>query len=125
MANDHSFSLNSIERAMAILSAFDDRSELALADLARRAQLTEPTALRYATSLATHGFLERDAGNGRYRLGLKLFELGQQALRGRAPRAVALPHMTRLRDRFEETVNLGMRHADELVLIEVLESQHS
>ena len=33
--------------------------------------------------------------------------------------------MARLRDRFEETVNLGMRHGDELVLIEVLESPHS
>jgi IclR family acetate operon transcriptional repressor len=125
MANDHSFSLNSIERAMAILSAFDDRPELALADLARRAQLTEPTALRYTTSLATHGFLERDGDSGRYRLGLKLFELGEKSLRARDPRAVALPHMSRLRDRFEETVNLGMRHGDELVLIEVLESPHS
>ena len=97
MANDHPFSLNSIERAMAILSAFDDRRELALADLARRAQLTEPTALRYTTSLATHGFLERDGDTGRYRLGLKLFELGQRSLRARDPRGVALPHMTRLR----------------------------
>jgi IclR family transcriptional regulator, acetate operon repressor len=125
MTSDSSFSLNSIERAMAILAAFDNPWELTLADLARSAGLTEPTALRYAASLTTHGFLERDATTGRYRLGLRLFELGQKALRHRDPRAVALPYMSRLRDRFEETVNLGMRHADELVLIEVLESHRS
>jgi DNA-binding IclR family transcriptional regulator len=119
------FSLASIERAMAILGAFDDRPELPLADLARSAHLSEATALRYATSLATHGFLERDPATGRYRLGVRLFELGQKSLRRRDPRTIALPHMSRLRDRFAETVNLAMRHGDDLVLIEVLESTRS
>ena len=119
------FSLASIERAMAILGAFDDRAELALADLARSSHLSEATALRYATSLATHGFLERDPATGRYQLGVRLFELGQKALRRRDPRTIAMPHMRRLRDRFAETVNLAMRHGDDLVLIEVLESTRS
>jgi IclR family acetate operon transcriptional repressor len=122
---DRAFSLASIDRAMAIIHAFDDELELPLADLARRTRLSEPTALRYAASLSTHGLLERDAVSGRYRLGMRLFELGHKALRARDPRAIALPHMTRLRSRFEETVNLAMRHGDDLVLIEVLESPRS
>jgi IclR family acetate operon transcriptional repressor len=120
-----SFSLASIDRAMALIGAFDCEPELLLADLARRTGLSEPTTLRYAASLATHGFLERNAQTGRYRLGIRLFELGQKALRDRDPRAIALPHMRRLRSRFEETVNLAMRHGDDLVLIEVLESPRS
>lgn len=110
---------------MAIIAAFDGVRELTLADLARQTGLSEPTALRYATSLTTHGFLEREPHTGRYRLGIRLFELGQKALRERDPRSIALPHMARLRSRFEETVNLAMRHDDDLVLIEVLESPRS
>src|SRR6266511_2681662 len=125
MTGDRTFSLAGIDRAMAIIGAFDDQPELALADLARSTGLSEPTALRYATSLATHGFLERDAANGRYRLGMRLFELGHKALRARDPRSIALPYMMRLRGKFEETVNLAMRHGDDLVLIEVLESRRS
>lgn len=119
------FSLTGIDRAMAIIAAFDEQPELALADLARGAGLSEPTALRYVTSLATHGLLERDAATGRYRLGTRLFELGQKALRARDPRAIALPLMVHLQSHFEETVNLAMRHGDDLVLIEVLESPRS
>jgi IclR family transcriptional regulator, acetate operon repressor len=110
---------------MAIVAAFDTEPERALADLARSTRLSEPTALRYATSLATHGLLERDPDTGRYRLGIRLFELATKALRARDPRAIALPHMARLRSRFEETVNLAMRHGDDLLLIEVLESPRS
>ncbi|HEY3182416.1 MAG TPA: IclR family transcriptional regulator [Gaiellaceae bacterium] len=125
MNETRNFSLSSIDRAMAILDAFDDQPELQLADVARSAHLSEATALRYAASLTTHGFLERDPASGRYRLGLRLFELGQKTLRRRDPRTIALPHMTRLRDRFAETVTLAMRHGDDLVLIEGLESPHS
>lgn len=125
MNAEGTFSLAGIDRAMAILAAFDDAAELLLADLARAAHLSEATALRYAASLVTHGFLERDADTGRYRLGIRLFELGEKALGSRNPRAIALPHMTRLRSRFEETVNLAMCRGDELVLIEVLESTRS
>jgi DNA-binding IclR family transcriptional regulator len=122
---DKAFSLAGIDRAMAVLAAFDEGHDLPLADLARSTHLSEPTALRYATSLATHGFLERDPDTGRYRLGMRLFELGHKALRTRDPRSIALPHMLRLRNRFEETVNLAMCHGDDLILIEVIESPRS
>jgi IclR family acetate operon transcriptional repressor len=120
-----SFSLTSIARAVSILEAFGDSNDLSLADLSRASGLSEATALRYATSLTTHGLLERDPKSGRYSLGMRLFLLGEDALRGRDPRASALPHMRRLRDRFAETVNLAMRNGDELILIEVVESPRS
>jgi IclR family acetate operon transcriptional repressor len=117
------FSLTAIDRAMTILEAFEDSTELSLADVSRASGLSEATALRYATSLTTHGLLERNGRTGRYRLGMRLFLLGGHALRDRDPRSAALPHMQRLRERFDETVNLATRNGDELILIEVLESR--
>jgi DNA-binding IclR family transcriptional regulator len=120
-----SFSLTSISRAMVILDALEHSAKLSLADLSRATGLSEPTALRYVTSLTTHGLLERDPENGRYGLGMRLFLLGENALKGRDPRGTALPHMQSLRERFEETVNLAMKNGPDLILIEVLESPRS
>jgi IclR family acetate operon transcriptional repressor len=114
-----------VDRAVAILEALEvDPSGLSLAEVARRAGLSEATALRYLATLGRHGLIERD-GQLRYRLGLALFRIGQQALGDADPRKVALPHMDRLLAEFEETVNLAMRHGDRLVVIEVAESQRS
>src|ERR1700722_8177956 len=119
------YSLAGVNRVISLLEALDGSAALSLAELSRATRLSEATALRYATSLVTHGLLERDPSTGRYSLGIRLFQLGEQALRGRDPRAVALPHMRRLLGRFEETLTLAGRFNDELLLIEVIESPRS
>lgn len=113
-----------VDRVVAVLDSFDGQPA-GLAEIARRAQLSEATALRYVSSLVRHGLIERNGDPGRYRLGMRLFQLGQRALDGRHFPATALPLMERLRDRFQETVNLAVRHGDELVLVEALESPRS
>src|SRR5690348_11456316 len=118
------YSLAGIDRAVSVLEALSAEAPLTLGEIARRSGLNETTAFRYLTSLAAHGLAER-AEDGRYRLGLRLFRLGQRALAGRDPRSIALPHMERLLERFDETVNLAARNRDELILIEVLESTRS
>jgi DNA-binding IclR family transcriptional regulator len=110
-----------VGRVVAILEAFDG-SPVSQAEIARRSGLSEPTAFRYLSSLAQHGLLDRDEASGRYQLGVRLFQLGQLALRSRPFPAAALPIMERLRDRFQETVNLSVRYGDQLVLIGTLES---
>jgi IclR family acetate operon transcriptional repressor len=114
-----------VERAISVLEAFDSRSALSQAEVARAAGLSEATALRYLQTLASHGMIERESGSGRYRLGLRLFEFGERALVGRDARKVALPVMEDLLARFGETVNLAIRNGDALVLIEALESTRS
>ena len=119
------YSLVGVERTVRTLDVFDGASSLALVDIARAAKMSEATTLRYVSSLAEHGLLEREDDTGRYRLGLALFRLGQRALRVNDPRKIALPVMEGLLRRFDETVNLGLRHRDELILIEALESTRS
>jgi DNA-binding IclR family transcriptional regulator len=119
------YSLVGIDRAISVLDALERKGALTLAEVARTSSLNEATALRYLTSLCKHGLVERSPVDGRYRLGIRLFQLGQHALRGRDPRQCARPHMEQLLARFSETVNFGMRHGSELVLIDVLESTQS
>lgn len=48
-------------------------------ELARATSLARPTAHRLLTSLADEGFLDRDSGTGRWRLGPELYLLGSAA----------------------------------------------
>lgn len=114
-----------LDRAMAVLEALEAHPGGSLAQIARATGLSDPTALRYLVGLQRHGLVERDAVTGRYSLGVRLFELGQRAIRQRDPRRVALPVLSELHDRFGETVDLAMRHGDRLILVEAMVATHS
>ncbi len=125
VAEETRYGVAAVDRTVLILNVLDrEQDALRLAEVARRTGLSEPTVLRYLATLCRHELAEKD-NLGRYRLGIALFRLGYRALGVSDPRNVALPYMERLLEKFEETVNFGMRHGDKLVLIEVLESPRS
>src|SRR5881398_1026141 len=80
-------------KVVSILNAFSPvHPELSLGELARRAGLPVSTTYRLASELVDWGGLERADGSG-YRIGLRLWEIGSLAPRGRTVRDVALPIM--------------------------------
>ena len=108
-----------------VLGALEKGGPATLTQIAGMAGLSVATTLRYLASLEAHGLAERDPATARYRLGIRLFQLGQEAMRDRTPRAVSLPELERLRDLYGETVDLALRSNDRLVLIEALEGTRS
>ncbi len=107
-----------IDRAAAILDALARYpGPVSLKILSAETGLHASTTHRILTSLIQNRFVERDAG-GRYRLGLRLLQLGVRLHGNVDMRAVALPVMEALRDRLEESVNLTIREGDEVVYIE-------
>lgn len=117
------YGINAVDRVIAVLEALESPASMRLTDVAKAAGLSESTAFRYLATLVEHRLVGRE-DDGNYRLGLRLFSMGQHAV-GRDARKLALPHMERLLERFEETVNLAVRRGDELMLVEVVESQRS
>lgn len=105
-------------RALQLLDAFSpERSALTLTELARRAGLPLSTAHRLVQDLAHWGALERDAA-GRYRIGLRLWEVASLAPRGLALRELALPYLEDLSQVTHENVQLGVREGLEVVFVE-------
>ena len=75
---------------------------------------------RYLEVLVQQGFVERDLQSGSYRLGAHLVSLGSNESQLVTQRA--RPFLERLRDRFDETVNLGVLSGDSIVYLDIVES---
>jgi IclR family acetate operon transcriptional repressor len=119
------YQITAVERAVAVLEAFDTKDPLTQSQIAQAVGLSQSTTLRYLATLCSHGLVERDGETGCYRLGLGLFQLGERALGARDARYVARPVMKSLLERFDETVNLAISQEDALILIDALESTRS
>jgi DNA-binding IclR family transcriptional regulator len=107
-----------IGRALQILDAFSaQRPRLSLSELARRSGLPVSTVHRMLGDLLAWGALERDA-QGRYRIGLRLWEVASLAPRSQGLRERALPHLEDLSSLIRENVQLAVRDASEIVFVE-------
>lgn len=108
------------DRLLAVLAAFDHaHPALCLTDISRRAGLTLTTTHRLVGALTAWGALERDA-EGRYHVGLRLWEVAALAPRGLALRQVALPYLEDLYEATHENVQLAVRDGGDVVYIEWL-----
>jgi DNA-binding IclR family transcriptional regulator len=114
-------SLQGIDRLVRIFEAVA-AGPAPLSRVAAESGLSDATALRYLTSLVSHGFLERDPVSRHYRIGMRMFLLGRSAIGGRDFMAVAASVMARLVQEVDETVNLGARAGEDLVIVHALES---
>lgn len=86
-------------------------------------QIPRSTAHRLLTNLISRGYAEKDQA-GRYTLGLKLLVLGATVRSRYTLRDIAHPFMVELRNRFDETVNLGTLQGDTVLYLETVESYH-
>lgn len=115
--------LSSVRNALRVLEAFSwGEPLLGVSELARRLEVSKSSAHRLVTTLASEGFLAQ-ASDGRYRLGIRLYELGTLVVTGLELREVAHPVLERLRNETNETVHLAVLDGVEVVYLERFESQ--
>jgi IclR family pca regulon transcriptional regulator len=109
----------SLERGLAILSAFrSGRSLIGVSELSRELGLGRSTTHRYVATLAKLGYLQQDDMTRRYRLGLRVLDLGFSALNSMELRDVAAPHLQELSDETGRTVNMAILDGTDIVYIE-------
>ncbi len=107
-----------LSRAGAVVSAFDaERRTLSQTDISRRTGLPLTTVHRICGELSSFGALERRS-DGKYQIGLRLWEIGSLAPRSQGLREVALPIMEDLFVATQENVQLVVREGNEAVCVE-------
>jgi IclR family transcriptional regulator, KDG regulon repressor len=104
-----------------ILDTFSSlHPEQTVAQVARTLSLPTSTVHRILSSLVTVGMLERPT-RGRYRLGIRLHELGQSAVYAIGLRERALRYLETLRVEVGHTIQLGILSGTDVVYIHRLE----
>lgn len=121
-----SYNVRAVERAMKILSSFHgENPERGVSEVAQATGLHKATTHRIMMTLLNGGFLERAADGEKFRLGLRVIELGLGALRRLDVRRAAFPYMEELVERFQETCDLSLFDHGWVLYVEVVHSQHS
>jgi DNA-binding IclR family transcriptional regulator len=107
-----------VVRVFGILEAFSpDHPRLTLSDIRRRTSLPVATVHRLVTQLAALGALERGT-DGRYSIGIRLWEIATLEPRGYQLRNVARPFLFRLQENTGSTVLLSVLDGTDTVVIE-------
>jgi DNA-binding IclR family transcriptional regulator len=102
------YQLQSLDRAVAVLEMLSGSEvPLSLADICHQMQIHKSTAHRSLMVLERSTLIERTHDN-RFRLGLKLYELGNRAVEQTDLRARIRPFFRRLSTQIRETVHLGV-----------------
>jgi IclR family pca regulon transcriptional regulator len=108
----------SLERGLAILGCFTpQRPVLGIADIADQLGMSRSTTHRYVITLVALGYLEQGASR-KYRLGLRVTDLGMSALNSTGLREHARPYLEELRQRSTYTINLGVLDGSEVLYVD-------
>lgn len=114
-----------VDRAFALLAAFDaGHRTLTLGELSRRSGIPTSSTLRLAGRLQAWGALERGA-DGKFTIGLRLWEVASLAPRGQGLKQVALPFMGDLEEVTRQHVLLAVRDGGDALLIERLSAHQA
>lgn len=113
-----------LARGLSLLNAFGPSDiELNLTELAARTGLPKPTAHRLLTELVSWGGLERTRSG--YRLGMRLFVLGQRVPRPRGLRDAALPYLEDLYEATHENIHLAVLDGVHTLFLEKVTGRQS
>ncbi|MGD2268907.1 MAG: IclR family transcriptional regulator [Desulfobacterales bacterium] len=116
-------SLNSVEKAIKILLAFKaQRPSWGVRQLSTHLQFSPATVQRLLQILKAHGFVDQDPHTRQYRLGHIYFQFLETLQQTYSITQIALPAMTALSARTQETVHLNVIDGSERLCIDSLES---
>jgi IclR family pca regulon transcriptional regulator len=108
----------SLERGLAILGCFTpERPVLGIADIADELGMSRSTTHRYVITLVALGYLEQGASR-KYRLGLRVTDLGMSALSSTGMREHSHAYLEELRQQTSYTVNLAILDGIEILYVD-------
>jgi DNA-binding IclR family transcriptional regulator len=115
-----------VQRAVVVLDALADGDGAALGlgtnEIARRTGINPSTVSRLLATLAEAGLVEHVADSGRYRLGLRLLQLGNAVLARLDLRELARPHLDALVAETGESATLSAPGEHEAVTVDFAQS---
>jgi IclR family transcriptional regulator, KDG regulon repressor len=123
MNSKPSYHLESVGRAIQLLDCFSRKTpELRLTDLSNMLEMSKAQVLRITSTLELGGYLIRDPETKRYRLGIRLFQLGMLVQEQIDLRRIVHPYLEELVKKAQESARLVVPDADGPICLDLVES---
>ncbi len=123
---NHSYRIQVIDRAVEVLDCFTfNKPELSVGEVSATTGLHKSTAHRILMALEYNGLVEQNQETAKYRLAIKFFKLGQQAVARLNLRDIARSYLSALMEETGETVHLAILDNDLVVYLEKVEGSHA
>ena len=117
--------LQTVAAALDLLDCFAEEEELGVTDVSRRLGIPKANAHRLLTTLVSRGIVEQNQRTSKYRLGLRLYELGNLALTRVVLRRHARAPLEALREAVGWTVQLSVVSGLDTLVLERLQTSRS
>jgi IclR family transcriptional regulator, KDG regulon repressor len=115
-----------IDRAAQILDCFGfDHQELSVSEIGAKTALHRSTAHRILMALEYNDLIQQNPDNGKYRVGIKLFRLGHQAVSHLDLREICRPFLARIMNETKETVHLAVLDDNQVLYLDKVEGPHA
>ena len=125
MNNEKKILNTSVEKAFKILDCFSiNNQELGVTELAQKMATNKSAVYRMLATMEALNVIQQNPENGRYRLGLKLFELGQKVPINQNFIAKAKPHMEALAKQAGETAHLAIYRNQKVYFLDKVVGRH-
>lgn len=119
---NENYIVSSLVKGLRILSVFTvEQPALKVSEIADITGFDQATVFRFVYTLEKLGYLIRDQDTKRYRQSVKMLTIGLPARTGITVRHVALPVMSELSKRINETVKLAILDGVDIVIMGVVE----
>lgn len=117
-------SVASVGKTFAILDAIGQYGPVGISALAQRLDMSKTTVHRLLQTLRGLGYVEQESDTERYRLTIRLFQLGAQALENVDLVREADKEMRQIAQQTRETVHLGAFDEDSIIYIHKIDADY-
>lgn len=122
MSKEKTGAVQSVDRLFTIMEELSLHPRgMLLTDLANAVDLTPSTTHRFLSTLIAHHYAQKDTESGKYRLTMRMYEVGARVLPGLNILSLARPHLENLSEEVEEVVHLVVRDDDEVLYLSRLD----
>lgn len=118
------FLIHSVTRTLEIMEYLSKKGEAGVSEVSSHLGVNMSTAHRFLASIKYFGYAEQNETNQKYKLSMKVFELGNRIVANLDVRDIAKPLMYQLADQTGETINLGIIDQSNIVYIDKVLSKN-
>ena len=117
--------MSSVERAFLLVEELaKEPREYSLTELSKSLGWPKSTVHGLLSTLVNYRYADQSDETGRYKLGIRFFELGVRVGKMWNIRSIAMPYMQRLNSELGEMVQLGTEDRGQVLYLEKLDSSH-